>query len=156
MPTFAASIKFKIIAMDKVKDKDTVSVHYTGTLTSGEIFDTSKDREPLSFTVGEGQMIPGFEEAVRGMEINESKKVTIKPEDAYGDVREEMVQDIKKEQLPPDLSPKVGQQLTSELPDGQHIIVRVTDVADDHITIDANHPLAGKELNFEIKVVAID
>lgn len=155
MPTFAVSIKFKIIAMNKVKDKNTVSVHYTGTLATGEVFDTSKDREPLSFTMGAGQMIPGFEEAVRGMEINETKKVTIPPKDAYGEVREEMVQNISREQLPPDLTPVVGQQLASQLPDGEQIIVSVTEVADDHITIDANHPLAGKELNFEIKVVAI-
>lgn len=149
-------IKFKIIDMDKVKEKDTVSVHYTGTLEGGEVFDTSKDREPLSFTVGEGQMIPGFEEAVRGMEVNETKNVKIEADDAYGQVREEMIQKIDRGQLPEDLEPQVGQQLASQLPDGQQIIVRVVDVADDNITIDANHPLAGKDLNFEIKVVSID
>lgn len=142
--------------MDKVKDKDKVSVHYTGTLADGEVFDSSKGREPLSFTVGEGQMIPGFENAVRGMGINETKTVTIKSEDAYGELREEMVQKIDKSQLPPDLEPEVGQQLASTLPDGQQIIVRVTDVSDSHITIDANHPLAGKELTFEIEVVSIN
>lgn len=142
--------------MEKVKESDKVSVHYTGTLNSGEVFDSSKDREPLTFTVGEGQMIPGFEEAVRGMEVNESKKVTLSPENAYGEVKEEMVQKISKDQLPPDLEPNVGQQLASQLPNGQQIIVRVTDVEDDHIVIDANHPLAGEELNFEIEVVSIN
>lgn len=101
-------------------------------------------------------MIPGFEDAVRGMGINETKTVTIKSEDAYGELREEMVQKIDKSQLPPDLEPEVGQQLASTLPDGQQIIVRVTDVSDSHITIDANHPLAGKELTFEIEVVSIN
>ena len=142
--------------MDKVKDKDKVSVHYTGTLANGEVFDTSKGRDPLSFTVGEGQMIPGFEAAVKGMEVKETKTVTLKSEEAYGEVREEMVQKIDKGQLPPDLEPEVGQQLASTLPDGQQIIVRVTDIAESHITIDANHPLAGEDLTFEIEVVSID
>jgi FKBP-type peptidyl-prolyl cis-trans isomerase 2 len=142
--------------MEKVKDKDTVSVHYTGTLENGEVFDTSKDRDPLSFTVGEGQMIPGFENAVRGMELNESKTIKIAPEDAYGEVRNDLVQQLSRTQLPPDLEPHVGQQLASQLPDGQQIIVTVKEIDSESITIDANHPLAGKELTFEIEVVAIN
>jgi len=142
--------------MEKVKDNDKVSVHYTGTLQDGEVFDSSKDREPLSFTVGEGQMIPGFENAVKGMALNEKKSVTISPDDAYGEQRPEMVQKISKTQLPPDLNPQVGQQLASQLPSGEQIIVTVKEITEEDITIDANHPLAGKELTFEIEVVEIN
>jgi len=142
--------------MDIVQEKSNVSVHYTGTLETGEVFDSSRERDPLSFTVGEGQMIPGFEKAVKGMKLNETKKITIAPEEAYGDAKPEMVQTITKEQLPPDLNVHVGQQLASQMPDGQQIVVTVTDVKDSEITIDANHPLAGKTLNFEIEVVKID
>lgn len=142
--------------MDIVQEKSNVSVHYTGTLETGEVFDSSRERDPLSFTVGEGQMIPGFEKAVKGMKLNESKKITIAPEEAYGAVRPDMVQTITKEQLPPELVVSVGQQLASEMPDGQQIIVTVTDVTENEITIDANHPLAGKTLNFDIEVVKIE
>ncbi len=142
--------------MQKVKDNDTVSVHYKGTLNNGEVFDSSLEREPLSFQVGAGQMIPGFENAVRGMALNEKKSINIPPSEAYGDVRPEMIQNISKEQLPPDLKPYVGQQLASQLPSGQQITVTVTKISDSEITIDANHPLAGKELTFEIEVVQIN
>lgn len=141
--------------MEIVQENTTVSVHYTGTLENGEVFDSSIDREPLSFTVGEGQMIPGFENAVRGMKLNEKKRITIEPKDAYGESIPEMVQTIGKNQLPPDLNPHVGQQLASQMPDGQQIVVTVTDVTENEITIDANHPLAGKTLNFDIEVVKI-
>ena len=142
--------------MDIVQEKSNVSVHYTGTLETGEVFDSSRERDPLSFTVGEGQMIPGFEKAVKGMKLNESKKITIAPEEAYGEAKPEMIQTIGKDQLPPDMVVQVGQQLASEMPDGQQIVVTVTDVKDDTITIDANHPLAGKTLNFDIEVVKIE
>lgn len=142
--------------MDIVKEKDNVSVHYTGTLNNGEIFDSSKGREPLAFTVGAGMMIPGFDKAVVGMKLNETKKVTIAPADAYGEKQDGLVQKVEKSQLPADLQPEVGQQLASQLPNGQQIPVTVTDVAEDSITIDANHPLAGKELTFEIEVVTIN
>lgn len=141
--------------MSKAKEKDTVQVHYTGSLTSGEVFDSSREREPLEFTLGEGKMIEGFEKAVNGMEVNETKKVTIPSDQAYGDRREEMVQKVPREQLPEDLEPKVGQQLVSQLPDGKELIVRVTDVADADITVDANHPLAGQDLVFELELVDI-
>lgn len=142
--------------MEKVKDNDKVSVHYTGTLDNGDVFDSSKDREPLSFTVGQGQMIPGFENAVKGMALNEKKSVTIPPSEAYGELRPEMIQKISKTQLPPDLNPSVGQQLASQLPSGEQIIVTVKEIDESDITIDANHPLAGKELTFEIEVVEIN
>lgn len=148
--------KHLFILMQIVKDDHHVAVHYTGTLDSGEVFDSSREREPLAFTVGAGQMIPGFEEAVRGMQINETKKVTLAPGDAYGDVNPAMIQKVPKEQLPEDLKPTVGQQLSSQTPDGRQMVVQVTDVQDDHIVIDANHPLAGKSLTFEIEVVSIN
>jgi len=141
--------------MKIVQDNNQVTVHYKGTLKSGEVFDTSREREPLEFTVGAGQMIPGFENAVKGMQMNEVKTVTIAPADAYGETNPEMVQKVPKSQLPEGLNPFVGQQLSSKMEDGQEIIVRVADVQDDHIKIDANHPLAGEELTFEIEVVSI-
>ncbi len=141
--------------MKIVQDKNQVAVHYTGTLKSGEVFDTSREREPLEFTVGAGQMIPGFENAVKGMQMNEVKTITIAPEEAYGEANPEMVQEVPKSQLPEGLEPFVGQQLSSQMADGQEIIVRVADVQEDHIKIDANHPLAGEELTFEIEVVSI-
>lgn len=144
------------IIMQIVKDEHNVQVHYTGTLDSGEVFDSSREREPLAFTVGAGQMIPGFEEAVRGMKLNETKKVTLDPEQAYGEVVEEMIQKVPMEQLPPEIKPHVGQQLSSQMPDGRQIVVHVKDVQEDHIVIDANHPLAGQSLTFEIEVVGIN
>lgn len=145
-----------LFIMQIVQDNNQVSVHYTGTLNSGEVFDTSREREPLEFTVGAGQMIPGFENAVRGMKLNEVKKVTLSPEDAYGEPNPEMIQDVPKSQLPEGLVPHVGQQLSSQMANGQEIIVRVAEVNDDHIKIDANHPLAGEALTFEIEVVGIN
>lgn len=142
--------------MEIVQEKNNISVHYTGKLENGEIFDSSRDREPLSFEVGSGQMIPGFDKAVQGMKLNEVKEVTISPDEAYGELKPDMVQKITKDQLPADLDVHVGQQLASQLPDGQQIIVTVKDIAENDITIDANHPLAGKTLNFEIEVVQID
>lgn len=141
--------------MQIVKDDHHVAVHYTGTLDSGEVFDSSREREPLAFTVGAGQMIPGFENAVRGMQIKETKKVTLPPEEAYGEVVPEMIQKVSLDQLPPEIKPHVGQQLSSQMPDGRQIVVHVTDVQDDHIVIDANHPLAGQSLTFDIEVVSI-
>jgi len=144
------------VTMEKVKEKDNVSVHYTGTLSDGEVFDSSVNREPLSFTVGAGQMIPGFDNAVVGMEVKEKKSVTIPAAEAYGELRPDMVQKISKDQLPPDLKPEVGQQLASQLPSGEQIIVTVAEISDEEVTIDANHPLAGKELTFEIELVEIN
>lgn len=142
--------------MEIVKDENNVQVHYTGTLDNGEVFDTSREREPLAFTVGAGQMIPGFEKAVRGMKLNETKKVTLDPDDAYGEVIPEMVQKVPLTQLPPEIKPHVGQQLSSQMPDGRQIVVTVKEVNEEDIVIDANHPLAGERLTFEIEVVGID
>ena len=142
--------------MSIVKEKDNVTVHYTGTLSDGEIFDSSKGREPLGFTVGAGQMIPGFDSAVVGMKVSDKKTVTLEAGDAYGDVQEGLVQKVSKTQLPEDLQPEVGQQLSSQLPNGQQIPVTITEVGEEEVTIDANHPLAGKALTFEIEMVTIN
>jgi peptidylprolyl isomerase len=138
------------------KDGDTVKVHYTGTLEDGTIFDTSREREPLEFTLGGGKLIPGFEEAVRGMQIGQTKTVTIPPDEAYGSHRDELILVIQRDQLPDDLDPAVGQQLQMQGADGQTAVVVVTEVSEATITVDANHPLVGKDLTFEIELVEIN
>lgn len=141
--------------MSKVKANDTVKVHYTGKLADGQVFDTSVERDPLQFTVGGGQMIKGFDEAVNGMEVNEKKTVTIPSAEAYGDRNEELIQQVSKDQLPADMKPEAGQTLVATNEQGQQTHVLVAEVGDDHIKIDANHPLAGKDLIFEIELVEI-
>ena len=136
-------------------DGDTVRVHYTGTLEDGTTFDTSVGGEPLEFTLGAGQMIPGFEKAVYGLKIGESKTVTIPAEEAYGPQRDDLIMVIEREQLPADLDPKVDQQLQMQQTDGRTAVVIVTDVSETTITVDANHPLAGEDLTFEIELVEI-
>ncbi|MDZ7741158.1 MAG: peptidylprolyl isomerase [Bacteroidota bacterium] len=141
--------------MTKVKDNDKVKVHYTGKFKDGQVFDSSLEREPLEFEVGKGQMIPGFEKAVVGMEKGEKKEINLSPDEGYGEKREELTQEVNKDQLPEDLEPKVGMQLQSRTPDGNEFRVTVAEIKDDSILIDANHPLAGKELVFEIELVDI-
>ncbi len=141
--------------MPQVQEGNTVKVHYTGKFVDGTQFDTSTERGPLEFTMGEGQVIPGFEQAISGMSPGETKTVTIAPDEAYGPHREEMVLEIERDQFPPNLDPEVGQQLELHQPNGSVIGVRVTDVSDDNVTLDANHPLAGQELVFDIELVEI-
>jgi len=136
-------------------DGDTVRVHYTGTLDDGSTFDSSVGREPLEFTLGEGDMIPGFEKAVYGLKVGESKTVTIPAKEAYGPHRDDLVLIMEREQLPADLDPKVDQQLQMQQTDGRTVVVIVTDVSETTITVDANHHLAGKDLTFEIELVEI-
>jgi len=136
-------------------DGDTVRVHYTGTLEDGTTFDTSVGREPLEFTLGEGKMIPGFEKAIYGLKVGKSKTVTIPTEEAYGPHRDDLVIVVEREQLPANLHPKVDQQLQMQQTDGRTAVVIVTDVSETTITVDANHPLAGKDLTFEIELVEI-
>ena len=142
--------------MSKAKDGDTVKVHYTGTLEDGEVFDTSKDKEPLEFQLGQGQLIPGFEKAVEGMEVGESTTVEIPSDEAYGELRDDLVINVPKDQLPEDISPQIGMQLQVNQQDGQPIPVRITEIGDEDLTLDANHPLAGKDLKFEIELVDVD
>ncbi len=134
---------------------DTVRVHYTGTLEDGTVFDTSRGRETLEFTLGGGTVIPGFEETVKGMQVGETKTATIPSDEAYGPHRDEMVMVIQRDQLPDDLEPTVGQQLQMQRTDGRTAVVVVSEVSKTTITIDANHPLAGKDLTFEIELVEI-
>jgi len=139
----------------EAKTGDAVSVHYTGKLQDGTVFDSSEQGEPLEFTLGQGQLIPGFEQAVSGMKVGESKTVTITSDQAYGPYRQELVQVVPREQLPEDLKPEVGMQLQSTRSDGGVVVVTVTEVSETTITVDANSPLAGKDLIFEIKLVGI-
>ena len=139
----------------KAKANDKVKVHYTGKLTTGEIFDSSEGRAPLEFTVGGGQMIKGFDEAVNGMAVNEQKTVTIPSNEAYGDKNDALIQDIPREQLPEEMQPEVGQKLVATNDLGHQTQVLVTAVSEETITIDANHELAGKDLVFDIELVEI-
>ena len=141
--------------MAEAKQGDTVHVHYTGKLDDGTVFDSSIDREPLEFTLGQGQVIPGFEEAVEGMNPGESKTATIAAAQAYGTHREEMVVSVNRSELPPHLDLAVGQQLEIRQPQGDSIVVRVSEVSESTVTLDANHPLAGEDLTFEIQLVEI-
>jgi peptidylprolyl isomerase len=134
---------------------DTVQVHYTGKLPDGTPFDSSLQRDPLQFTLGQGEIIPGFERAVVGMAPGESKTETISSDQAYGPHRSEMIVEVGREQLPENLQPSVGQQLQMRKQDGTTMPVVVSDISDSHVTLDANHPLAGQDLTFDITLVAI-
>ena len=141
--------------MAQAKSGDTVKVNYTGKLTDGSEFDSSKDREPLQFTIGEGQLILGFEEAIVGMNIGDSKTVNVPVEKAYGPHREEWVMDIDRNEFPKDLEPEVGQRLQLRQDDGEIVVVQVSAVTEETVTLDANHPLAGEDLIFEIELLEI-
>ena len=142
--------------MSQVKANDKVKVHYTGKLSNGEVFDTSADREPLEFQMGQGQLIPGFENGVMDMKVNEKKTVVIPVEEAYGPSRPELIQEVPNDKLPADLKPEVGMGLVSTTPNGQEIQLVVKEVKDSAIVVDGNHPLADQELTFELEVVGIN
>ena len=141
--------------MAQAKEGDEVQVHYTGKLEDGTVFDTSEDGEPLSFTIGENRVIPGFEEAVTGMEPGDSKTTEVDPEQAYGEHRDDMVMEMERDQIPDDVDPEVGQQLQLRLENGQTVPVLITALGEESVTIDANHPLAGRKLLFEIELVDV-
>jgi peptidylprolyl isomerase len=141
--------------MTAAKSGDSVKIHYTGTLEDGTTFDSSAGRDPLEFSLGSGQVIAGFDEAVTGMEAGEKNTVTIPADKAYGQRNEEMVITAPREQVPPEINPEVGQQLQMAGPNNQPIIVQITEVTDEHIVLDANPPLAGKDLTFDIELVSI-
>lgn len=141
--------------MAAAEQNNTVKVHYTGKLSDGTVFDSSRQREPLEFQVGQGQVIPGFEQAVVGMTPGETKTATVAPEQGYGERRDDMVASVPKDNLPDDLDPEVGQQLQARDSEGQTIPVRITEVGDEAVTIDANHPLAGQTLTFDIELVDV-
>jgi peptidylprolyl isomerase len=141
--------------MAQAKNGDTVKVHYTGKFSDGTVFDTSADREPLEFAIGEGQVIPGFELAVDGMSVGDTKTVTIPASQAYGEYDDTMVMEVERVEFPEDLHPEVGDQLQMTQPDGDTFIVAVTRADEKSVTLDANHPLAGKDLIFDIKLESI-
>jgi peptidylprolyl isomerase len=144
----------KVASMAKVKHGDKVRVHYKGTLKNGSEFDNSAGKDPIEFTVGEGRVIPGFEKAVVGMTAGESKTVTVPVDDAYGKSREELLLTVERNTIPPDLDPVVGDDLVLEQEDRQ-IHVRVIEVTEELVTLDANHPLVGEDLFFEIELVEV-
>ena len=142
--------------MTQAKNGDVVAIHYTGRLSDGTIFDTSEGGTPLSFTLGSGQVIPGFEEAALGMEEGDSKTVTIPEEKAYGTYDAEKVINFPADRIPQNIQPEVGMQLKLQGQDGQPVIVRVTEITEEHVRLDANPPLAGKELTFDLELVTIN
>ena len=141
--------------MESAKPGDKVQVHYTGMLEDGSVFDSSDGRDPLEFTIGSGQVIPGFDRAVSGMSPGQERSVRIPASDAYGDRKDDLVIVVEREQLPPDMDPAVGQQLQLKQ-DGRGFVVTVKDVGPESITLDANHPLAGEDLEFKVHLVSID
>jgi peptidylprolyl isomerase len=141
--------------MAKAKSGDTVKVHYTGTFDDGTVFDTSAEREPLQFTIGIGQVIAGFDQALIDMEPGDKKTVNIPADKAYGPRSEELVAEIGRDRLPADLELEIGQQLQLGLADGDQAVVMIVDVSETTVTLDANHPMAGFDLNFDLELVEI-
>ncbi len=139
----------------KATQGDTVAVHYTGKLDSGEVFDSSRDRDPIEFQVGAGQVIPGFDRAVEGLGVGESREVRLAPEEAYGETQENLIIDVAPDQFPPEMEPTVGQQIQVQVAPGQQHVARVTKVEDQAVQLDLNHPLAGEALNFDLELVSI-
>ena len=137
------------------KQGDTVKVHYTGKFDSGEVFDSSQGREPVQFTIGKGEVIPGFEQAVIGMEVGDEKTIHILAAQAYGERSEDLVQEIPRDMFAKDMELKAGQGLQIKTKDGKAMLVVIKAISDDTVTLDGNHPLAGKDLNFDIKLVEI-
>lgn len=141
--------------MTAARAGDVVRVHYTGTFDDGRTFDSSAGREPLEFTLGEGEVVSGFDAAVTGMAVGEKKTVKLNPEQAYGHRREDQVMTVARSMLPAELKPKPGMQLQANAPNGGQIVLIVVEANDDSVTLDGNHPLAGKRLTFEIELVGI-
>jgi peptidylprolyl isomerase len=133
---------------------DLVRVHYKGTLSDGTVFDSSEGREPLEFTIGQGMVIPGFENAVKGLEVGATVVRTIPSEEAYGPMREEMVINIPKDQFPPDMPLELGQELQLQGPGGV-LVAQIVGIEEDGVMLDANHPLAGEDLTFSITLESI-
>jgi peptidylprolyl isomerase len=141
--------------MTQAKAGNTVHMHYTGTLSDGTVFDSSEGRDPLSFTLGAGQIIPGLDQALHGMTVGEEKTVTIPAEQAYGPHDPQAVQAIPRDQIPPHIPLDPGTVLQMQTPDGQAMPVTVASADDSQVVLDANHPLAGKDLTFAVQVVAV-
>jgi peptidylprolyl isomerase len=141
--------------MTSVKSGDTVQLHYAGSLDDGSVFDTSEGRDPLTFEVGSGMVIPGFDTAVNGMGVGDSKTFKIEAADAYGERQQEAVQVVPLDKIPDEVQLFAGAQLQAESPDGQPIQLTVTELNDETVTLDANHPLAGQRLTFKVELLKI-
>ena len=141
--------------MTQVKSGDTVRIHYTGTLADGSTFDSSEGRDPLEFTVGSGQIIPGLDTAMPGMAVGETKRVEVPAEQAYGEPNADALQAVPRSEIPADIPLDIGTQLQVQTPSGQVMPVTVAEVTEEQVTLDANHPLAGKDLTFDIELVEI-
>ncbi len=142
--------------MTEAKSGENVQVHYTGRFKDGRVFDSSRDGAPLQFTLGNGEMIPGFEKAIIGMEIGDTKTISIPAGEAYGPYIEEMVMRVERNKFPADMELNTGMMLKIGRPDGNSIKVMVTDVSNDIVVLDANHPLAGKDLEFDVELIKIN
>ncbi|WP_405397162.1 peptidylprolyl isomerase [Maribacter sp. Asnod2-G09] len=141
--------------MSKVKADSQVKVHYTGKLSNGQTFDSSAGREPLDVKLGQGSLIPGFEKGLLDMEVNDKKTIVIAKEDAYGEKQKELFQTVQKSDLPQDMEPKVDMALMATNADGSERQLRVAEVNENDIVVDANHPLAGEDLTFELELVEV-
>jgi peptidylprolyl isomerase len=142
-------------SVEHVENGDTVKLNYVGKLEDGTVFDSSATGEPIEFTVGSAMIIPGLEKGIMGMAVGETKTITIPAEEAYGPPRPELVMKVPKDKLPQDVELEVGGQLESHQPDGRIIYATITEIAGDTVTLDANHPLAGKTLIFDVEVADI-
>jgi len=142
--------------MSTAKQGDSIQIHYTGKLDDGTVFDSSEGREPLNITLGEGEVIPGFERAAVGMEVGETKETRLGVDEAYGERRDDLLLEVPREQLPDELEVEVGTPLQLQQPDGRAVPVTVTALDEQQVTLDANHPLAGQPLTFEMTLVDID
>lgn len=141
--------------MSLVKNGDTVKAHFTGRLENGEAFTRSEDENPLEFTLGTGELIPGVERGIVGMEVGEKKTIPVPPEQAYGPRREELVVEVKRNDIPENIDPALGKHLLLQTPEGDSITAIITDIGKDTVTLDANHPLAGVTLFFDLELVEI-
>jgi peptidylprolyl isomerase len=142
--------------MSQAKHGDNVKIHYDGSLDDGTRFDSSVGRDPLEFTLGSGQVIPGFDNAVAGMAVGEKKSIRIPSEEAYGEHSDELIQQVPKSALPEELEVSIGMPLQATGPEGEVVNMMVIEINDDSIQVDANHPLAGKALNFDIELVELE
>jgi len=141
--------------MTQAKKGDSVKVNFIGKLEDGSVFANTADSEPLEFKLGEGKIIPGIETAVEGMNVGDSKSVKVPPEQAYGQRREELVEEVSRDKFPKDVEPKVGQKFEVPQQQGQPLVVRVVDTSEQTVTLDGNHPLAGRDLTFDLQLLEV-
>ena len=141
--------------MAQAKTGDNVKINLTGKLEDGSVFTSTADSEPLEFKLGEGKILPGIEHAVEGMNVGESKSINVPPEQGFGQPRDELIEKVGRDTFPKNIEPKIGQKLQVPQQQGQPMVVRVVDVSDESVTLDANHPLAGKELAFDLELVEV-